>query len=370
MSQHIIDLLHASGPRRMLSLDGGGIRGVVTLEILARIEALLRSDYGRNDLVLSDHYHFIGGTSTGAIIACGLSLGMPVAELQRFYLDCATEMFRRTGWRRRAHHLYSAKPLREKMKGVFGADTLLGSERFRSLLLVVTRNAKTDSPWFITNNVNAKYNDASLPDCNLNIPVWQLVRASTAAPIFFAAEEIDLGPNQFVFVDGGMTTYNNPSFLMFLMATLEPYGIRWPTGTDRLLLTSVGTGVTPKLRPTLNRQRMGMWFNLSTAPAALIFAALVEQDVLCRTFGDCLVGPPIDSELGDLKGRTGVLEHKLFRYARYNVELTEQSLSEMGLPLSTKEFERAFRLDAVDSIPLLREIGRRQADAVRVEHLH
>ncbi len=191
MSQRIVDLLHPSGPRRMLSLDGGGIRGVVTLEILARIEALLRSHYKRDDLVLSDHYHFIGGTSTGAIIACGLSLGMPVAELQRFYLDCATEMFRRSGWRRRAHHLYSAKPLREKMKGVFGEDTLLGSERFRSLLLVVTRNAKTDSPWFITNNVNAKFNDPSLPDCNLNIPVWKLVRASTAAPIFFAAEEID-----------------------------------------------------------------------------------------------------------------------------------------------------------------------------------
>ena len=65
-----------------------------------------------------------------------------------------------------------------------------------------------------------------------------------------------------------------------------------------------------------------------------------------------------------------MLEHKLFRYARYNVELSEQSLSEMGLTLSTKEFERAFRLDAVESIPLLREIGRKQAETVRVEDLH
>ena len=316
MTQRIAEILQARGPRRMLSLDGGGIRGVLTLEILARIETLLRAHYGRDDLVLADHYHFIGGTSTGAIIASGLALGMSVAEIQRFYFECGAEMFRRAGWFQRLHHLYSATPLRDKMKSVFGEDTRLGSDRLRSLLLVVTRNAKTDSPWFVTNNVNAKYNDRALPDCNLDIPLWQLVRASAAAPVFFSAEEIDLGPNRFVFVDGGVTTYNNPSFLMFLMATLEPYGIRWPTGIDRLLLTSVGTGTVPQDRPSLTRRRMGLLFNLSTIPGALIQAAVVEQDVLCRAFGDCVAGADIDTELGDLKGATGVLERTLRAFLR------------------------------------------------------
>ena len=80
--------------KRLLALDGGGIRGVFSLEILARIEQLLREKTGNANLVLADHFHYLGGTSTGAIIATCLSWGMSVAEVRDLYCNRAIEMFR------------------------------------------------------------------------------------------------------------------------------------------------------------------------------------------------------------------------------------------------------------------------------------
>ena len=66
------------------------------------------------------------------------------------------------------------------------------------------------------------------PACNLKFPLWQLVRASTAAPTYFPPEVIDCGGKPFIFVDGGVTMYNNPAFQMFLMATVDRYWVKAP----------------------------------------------------------------------------------------------------------------------------------------------
>ncbi len=71
-----------AGQRRMLALDGGGIRGVLSLEILAGIEDMLRKDNDNPDLVLSDYFDYFGGTSTGAMIATALGLGWPVISMK------------------------------------------------------------------------------------------------------------------------------------------------------------------------------------------------------------------------------------------------------------------------------------------------
>jgi patatin-like phospholipase/acyl hydrolase len=107
---------------------------------------------------------------------------------------------------------YDSEPLAKMLKSVFGADTRLGSESIQTLLLLVMRNATTDSPWPISNNPFSKYNDASYSACNLKFPLWQLARASTAAPTYFPPEVIAIDGRQFIFVDGGVTMYNNPRF--------------------------------------------------------------------------------------------------------------------------------------------------------------
>src|SRR5690242_19160178 len=83
-------------PYKLLALDGGGIRGLITVEILAEIEHVLRERLGKGpDFVLADYFDYVAGTSTGAVIASCLSLGMSVETIRMFYLDSAELMFSR-----------------------------------------------------------------------------------------------------------------------------------------------------------------------------------------------------------------------------------------------------------------------------------
>ena len=76
------------GPKRILALDGGGLRGVLTLGMLREIETLLRARHGDDpDFRLCDYFDLIAGTSTGAIIAAALSLGMSVDEVHGHYMQ-------------------------------------------------------------------------------------------------------------------------------------------------------------------------------------------------------------------------------------------------------------------------------------------
>jgi hypothetical protein len=221
------------------------------------------------------------------------------------------------------------------------------------------RNADTDSPWPLSNNPEAKYNDRRIKNCNLDLPLWALLRASTAAPVYFPPQKLSMGGASFEFVDGGMTSYNNPAFLLFLMATLPPYKLLWPVGEDRLLLVSVGTGATP--RPGAARNVMTAIWSVLMDPR---YAALVEQDVLCRVIGRCIVGERIDSELGDLKEMASPYP-KLFTYARYNAELSRAGLDALGL--QDIRVNNVRRMDSVkyiqDLMRLGREVARRSVSA-------
>ena len=267
----LLDRILAPGPKRLLAIDGGGIRGVLALEILAEIERQLGG--GRPDFRLGHYFDYVAGTSTGGIIAAGLARGMSVAEIMDFYESAGAQMFERASLLERLHHKFKDEPLARKLKEVFGARTALGSPGLQSLLLLVLRNATTDSPWPISSNPFAKYNARERDDCNLDLPLWQLVRASTAAPTYFPPEVIQIGARQLVFVDGGVTMYNNPAFQLFLMATLDRYwplapeGRRgWATGRERMLLVSVGTGTSSGARSDLDPDEMNLLFNADQHP--------------------------------------------------------------------------------------------------------
>jgi predicted acylesterase/phospholipase RssA len=72
------DRIDRKGQKKLLAIDGGGIRGVLSLEVLQKIESLLKEQSGNPQFVLADYFDYIAGTSTGGIIAAGLSIGMPV----------------------------------------------------------------------------------------------------------------------------------------------------------------------------------------------------------------------------------------------------------------------------------------------------
>src|SRR5215217_5744023 len=111
-------------PRKILALDGGGIRGVLTLQVLIRMEELLREKSGQgNDFRLCNFFDYIGGTSTGAIIAAGLARGMSAQELSAFYMKAGPAMFDKSFILFRLRHLYESQPLAVELQKTFGNDT-------------------------------------------------------------------------------------------------------------------------------------------------------------------------------------------------------------------------------------------------------
>jgi hypothetical protein len=364
----MLELSDADEPRKLLALDGGGIRGLITIEVLAEIERHLQKQLGRDDsFVLADYFHYVGGTSTGAIVATCLALGMRVEKIRAFYEQSGVEMFDKASLLRRFRSKYEDERLAAQLKREIGEQVTLGAEELRTLLLIVMRNASTDSPWPLTNNPHATYNARARTYCNLDLPLWQLVRASTAAPTYFPPEVIDVGaPEPFIFVDGGVTVYNNPAFLLFLMATVEPYKLCWPAGRDRMLLVSVGTGISPKANVDLDPSDMNLIYNATSLPSALMFGALNEQDMLCRVFGDCRHGERLDRELGDLVGARGPADPKLFTYVRYNAELSHDGLQARGLGhIQARDVQR---MDSTRHMKELQEVGRSVAADVTGAH--
>jgi patatin-like phospholipase/acyl hydrolase len=366
-------ILSKTGPRKLLALDGGGIRGIITIEVLAKIESLLQEKLGADDkFLLADYFDYIAGTSTGAIIASCLSWGMRVSEVREFYINQGENMFDSASLLKQFQYKFEdknlAQELREKFQEKDGSVATLGSSLLKTLLLMVMRNATTDSPWPISNNPYARYNDPSRPDCNLQLPLWQLIRASTAAPTYFPPEVIEVEKGEpFVFVDGGITSFNNPAFQLFLMATTKPYKLNWPVGEDKMLLVSVGTGMTPSANKNLKPGEMNLLYNAGAIPSALMFAAQNQQDMLCRIFGKCLEGDIIDQEVGNMIDINAPGGEKLFTYMRYNADLSHEGLSALGLTqINPADVQK---MDAVDKIEELQAVGKAIADQkVKKEH--
>lgn len=344
--------------RRILAIDGGGIRCTIAIEVLLALEQALQARTGDPARRLCQHLDLVAGTSGGAIIGTAVALGLPMAEIRDFVLANAANMFRPQPWWRRGRAWYDKSALEANLRTWFGEETL-GSPRLRTLLLLVMRNWSTDSPWLVSSHPGAPYNDRGRDDGNLGLKLWQLARASAAAPAYYAPETIRLGraaPYDFVFVDGGLTGFLNPAFKAFLYATTEAYGLGWPTGEARLSLLSVGAGDARRKRRGETAADISLWRALKGVPNAMLAASIREQDLLCRSFGRCLTGEPIDREIGDLKDGRTAAEPRLFRYHRVNPALTAEGLQALGCGHLRARDVAA--IDAVAHVRSLSEIGR------------
>ncbi|KAF0100681.1 MAG: patatin-like protein [bacterium] len=385
MSLSLNERLQAPSPKKILACDGGGILGLISVEILAKLEADLRAARGDPKLVLADFFDFACGTSTGAIIAACVAAGMAMADIRKFYVDSGAQMFDKASLFKRLRYSYEDEALAEKLRVELNralghargdAPATLGDPGLRSLLMMVLRNHSTDSPWPVSNNPAAKYNQRGRRDCNLDLPLWQLVRASTAAPTFFPPEVVTFAPGtpeeyQFVFVDGGVTTYNNPAFLAFQMATTAPYHLNWATGAERMLIVSVGTGNAARARPDLDADDLWLLDHAKSIPSALMNAASAGWDMACRMLGECRHGGPIDREVGDMlaaPGESNWTGAKQFAYARYDPDVSPAGLAALGLadidPASVQV------MDSIQHIVAIQRVGATYANAhVRPEHL-
>jgi hypothetical protein len=376
---HLAVRYQTPGPRKILALDGGGIRGLMTARALLRLEEILAEGRGGSDFRLCNYFDYIGGTSTGAIIAAALATGMSVSELLVFYQDFGRQAFTKRNFFQRWKSLYENGELEQKLKQVFGEHTDLSPENLQTLLLVVTRNKTSDSAWPISSNPSALFNDPASSNCNLRIPLWRIVRASTAAPVYFPPEVIRVDPTDpeqdFVFVDGGTTPYNNPAFLMYRMATHPAYRLGWDTGEDKLLIVSMGTGAAPVAGTGSEDPEQNLASSAANTLAAVMNQAQVDQDMNCRTVGRCSYGPWLDLEVGDLvpgdeRDEKLPLDKNLgrqFLYVRYDAELTRKGLDDLGLP--DVDPELVSKLDSTEGMDDLLRIGGKLAERISKEHL-
>lgn len=305
--------LAPGGPKRILSLDGGGVKGIMTLGMLAAIEAELRERSRDPNLVLSDYYDLIGGTSTGAIIATGLALGKSVAEMTDLYRTLGPRVFKR---KRGSGYLlksaYDHRELTAALDPVLG-DTQLGdSDAIKTGLSIHMKRIDTGSPWVLTNSPRSPYfgqqpNSSTIPNSEYRLA--DLVRASAAAPTFFdevlIATEFDVQRNPMrpgYFVDGAVSANNNPSLQLLLTAIVPQYGLGWAAGENNLMMTSMGTGLR---RPRALRSRYR--FELSALKAvsalrAMIYDTQVQGIALMQALSKPRMGWVVNSEIGDMAG--------------------------------------------------------------------
>ena len=267
MTSRIAHRLHRPGPKRMLALDGGGTRGIVSIAFLEQIEAVLQQRLGRSDdFVLADYFDLIGGTSVGSILATGLALGARVSEIRRHFESSARDIFKPTSWGL-IRHMFNAGPLTAAVKRVVGDETL-DSDKLQTGLVIVSKRMDTGSVWPISNNPAARYwtprairGTNRTRRGNSEFKLWELIRSSTAAPRYFSAKSVaiydgvDDGTGAGKFIDGAVSPHNSPALKMFMMAGIRGYnlgggeltadggGKAWELGANNLLLVSVGTGL-------------------------------------------------------------------------------------------------------------------------------
>ena len=218
---------------KILSIDGGGIRGVIPAAILSEIER-------RTQTRTAELFDLIAGTSTGGILALGLAAPSPddaarpryeATDLAGLYEKEGTRIFDRSLWHRvialdsLLDEKYEAKGLESVLERYFGETPLSAAV---TEVLVTSYELETRQPWFF-----ARYKAQADPA--YDFPLRFVARATSAAPTFFEPEELTTTRPHGGLVDGGVFA-NNPT----LCAYVEMRKLR-PEATD-VLVVSLGTG--------------------------------------------------------------------------------------------------------------------------------
>jgi predicted acylesterase/phospholipase RssA len=194
---------------RILSLDGGGVRGIVSARWLGELESRLPRGSS-----IRDHFDLIAGSSTGAILACAISHGFPAADLVPLYETFGEEVFPQGAARlwSRARRFWTQGPSAPRYDGA-GLERALrrqfGATTFGELAkptLITTYDTLAREPVVMktlgSGNKGSKRFD--------EIPLWEVVKASCSAPSYLPAHVLRLDGVRRPLIDGGVVA-NNPT---------------------------------------------------------------------------------------------------------------------------------------------------------------
>ena len=315
-------LFNPYGKDVILSIDGGGMRGVVALAILCWLE----EQTGKPAYEL---FKLVGGTSTGAVICAGLALGMSAREIMddvyKSRLPRAFARVKRLRWLRfllnGTRNLYYYKPFLKALGPYTEGKRLADIDGIA--LLLTTKDLRTSNTYYLINQG---------PGASMfaHWPLAGAVAASVAAPLFFP-------PVQGNLVDGGVGTYGNPCLAASIEA-VEYLGMQ----PGNLIHLSLGNGYQPNVQP----EGRGGAFGLKSWIEYLIYEGL-DDAALQQVFMTRAIYRGMD-------------------FRRYNPALTRQNI-EHNLGIDCGELDPAtFGLDTngQEAIELMEQVGRAYAEKI------
>jgi uncharacterized protein len=273
-------------------------------------------------------------------------------------------------------------------------------------LCIVTKRLDTGSPWILTNSPAAPFWETPKPDPNTGEPEYignryyklsNLVRASTAAPHFFDPEllpittgndplphivaapfdqpffvrviqaaletlglrtPVDKLRGYGMFIDGGVTPYNNPSLALLLVATLRPFGLTWKLGPDQLTMVSIGTGT---FRAGMSYSSL-RFFGFPKLAYHALMSVISDAQLLMlaqmQWLGACASPWKINSELKKMIG-DGPAVGKLFRFSRYDIRLERDWIGDkLGMRLSSRSIDRLRDMSDPSNVGLLYKLAK------------
>lgn len=217
---------------RILSIDGGGIRGIIPAMMLSEIEA-------RTGCLIHEMFDMIAGTSTGAIIALGLtkpdgsgSAAYRAQDGVTLYEEVVPLIFGRSLRRKLStldgliNERYPTEPVESALQRFLGETSLKAA---LTPVLVTSYDIHRRIPWFFRSW-------RAVDEDDHDFPMKVVARAATAAPTYFAPANLEIGDgNCYSLIDGGVFA-NNPTMCAFVDAMTERPEIR------NYLVVSLGTG--------------------------------------------------------------------------------------------------------------------------------
>ncbi|MBS1745161.1 MAG: patatin-like phospholipase family protein [Bacteroidetes bacterium] len=241
---------------RILSVDGGGIRGIIPGTILMQLERILQKKSNDSNRKLGDFFDMIAGTSTGGILAClylmpdeNCKAKYSAEEALNLYLKQGHIIFDRTFFEKIVsgggiiHEKYSDEPIYNLLTQYFGDELL--SNFIKPSLITAYEITDRKSVFFTSANAGQ--------DAIYNFKVRDVARATSAAPTYFPPAFIkSLNDQEFVLVDGGMFA-NNPALCAYAEARKTEFSkaLKDPEKKDKpsakdMIIVSLGTGSVKK----------------------------------------------------------------------------------------------------------------------------
>ena len=386
--------LFSEGPKRILSLDGGGVRGLITLGVLKAVEDTLKTRSTEPDRFrLSDYFDLIGGTSTGALMATLLALGQSVDDVTELYYEMCPKIFGGSRWFPGYWSKFDPdsfdlivkdafeKVLREN--NVHPHEPTMGTDLLRTGLALATKRIDTGSVWVQTNNPRHKFWDqdsdhwrdywANRSDisffANRSYSLRKVAQASASAPYYLDAVEMDISPEEKgLFFDGGASPFNNPSMELFLMTTLKsyaeasekvghsPHGFSWQTGKDNLYMLSIGTGTWRNRANVREFRKMSAAGKAVHALRSIISDAEKAGVVFMQAISETSPGHYVDFNLDDMTGLR-IVDEPLLTFRRINPILDSRWLkTELGdeFDYTPRMLKRLQQIDLAENANLKR----------------